>query len=142
MAHRLGPVRLLVVDDNVDAANSLAMMLRLEGHDVVTADNGLDALDIASQFRPQVVLLDLGMPKLNGYETAQRMRQHDWGREAALIALTGWGQPADRDRTLAAGFDAHLTKPVQGADILRTLDTLASGPRLRDRTERPSTGHS
>jgi CheY-like chemotaxis protein len=108
-ASRLGPVRLLVVDDNEDAASSLAMMLGLEGHDVVTADNGLDALDIGSQFRPEVVLLDLGMPTLNGYETAQRMRQQDWGRDAALVALTGWGQPADRDRTMAAGFDAHLT---------------------------------
>jgi signal transduction histidine kinase len=132
-AHQRGPARLLVVDDNVDAANSLAMMLRLEGHEVVTADNGVDALNIASQFRPEVVLLDLGMPKLNGYETAQRMRQHAWGQQAAIIALTGWGQPADRDRTLAAGFDAHLTKPVEGTELLRTVHALTAVPRPRDR---------
>ena len=142
LVERLGPVRVLVVDDNVDAANSLAMMLRLDGHDVVTADNGLDALDLGSEFQPQVVLLDLGMPKLNGYETAQRMRQHDWGQDAALVALTGWGQPADRDRTLAAGFNAHLTKPVEGAELRRTLDTLTQGSRPRSRADRPASEES
>jgi signal transduction histidine kinase len=124
-AMTLPPTRILVVDDNGDAAESMAMMLRLGGHEVLTAENGLEALRLAPAFQPQAVLLDLGMPKLNGYDTARRMREMPWGRDIALVALTGWGQPADRDRTLAAGFNAHLVKPVHHHTVVETLHGLA-----------------
>ena len=117
----LPPIRILVVDDNNDAAESMAMMLRMSGHEVLTAENGLEALRLAPAFQPQAVLLDLGMPKLNGYDTARRMRELPWGRDIAIVALTGWGQPADRDRTLAAGFNAHLVKPVHHHTLVETL---------------------
>jgi PAS domain S-box-containing protein len=120
--------RILVVDDNEDAATSLALLLRLMGHETRTANNGLDAIELADQFQPDVALLDIGMPKLNGYETARRMRQKTWGREMLLVALTGWGQEADRRRSSDAGFDSHLVKPVDVAEIERLL--AASHSRL------------
>ena len=97
------------------------MMLRIGGHEVATAKDGLEALGIAESFAPEVVLLDLGMPSLNGYETAIRMRAQPWGRSLPLIALTGWGQPKDRQQTAAAGFIAHLVKPVDHAELVHTL---------------------
>jgi CheY-like chemotaxis protein len=113
--------RILVVDDNRDSAESLALLLELSGHDVRTAGDGLEALEVAERFRPDVALLDLGMPRLNGYETARRIRQQPWGRSMVLIAQTGWGQEDDRRRTREAGFDAHLTKPVDTAALLELL---------------------
>ena len=112
------------------------MMLRLGGHEVLTAENGLEALRLAPAFQPQAVLLDIGMPKLNGYDTARRMREMPWGRDIAIVALTGWGQPADRDRTLAAGFNAHLVKPVHHHAIVETLHSIE-----RLRTD-PGTGRA
>ncbi|HEY7476245.1 MAG TPA: response regulator [Vicinamibacterales bacterium] len=117
----LAPRRILVVDDNVDAAETLAVMLKLQGHDVETAHDGLDALRLAPEFGPHVILLDLGMPNMNGYEAASRIRTQAWGRDIALVALTGWGQPKDRKRTIEAGFDAHLVKPVDQNTLLRTI---------------------
>ena len=113
--------RILVVDDNEDAAEALAQILRLSGHEVRTAHDGLEALDVAPAFLPQVVMLDLGMPNLNGYETAARIRAQPWGRAIPLVALTGWGQPSDRQRTVAAGFNAHLVKPVDRRDVLTAI---------------------
>jgi CheY-like chemotaxis protein len=113
--------RVLVVDDNVDAAETLALMLKLHGHHVQTAHDGQDALRVAPVFAPHIVLLDLGMPNLNGYETANQIRSQPWGRDMALVALTGWGQPKDRKRTIEAGFDAHLVKPVDQNTLLKTL---------------------
>jgi signal transduction histidine kinase len=118
--------RILVVDDNQDAAETLALMLKLQGHEVKTAHDGIEALSLAPAFAPHVILLDLGMPRLNGYETANRVRGQDWGREIALVAVTGWGQPRDRQRTVEAGFDAHLVKPVDEATLTRTLSEVAS----------------
>ena len=117
----LSPRRILVVDDNVDAAETLGLMLKLQGHQVQTAHDGLQALNAASVFLPHVILLDLGMPNLNGYETANRIRSQAWGRDIALVAVTGWGQPKDRERTVEAGFDAHLVKPVDRETLLKTL---------------------
>jgi len=117
----LSPRRILVVDDNVDAAETLSLMLKLQGHQVQTAHDGLQALNAASVFLPHVILLDLGMPNLNGYETANRIRSQAWGRDIALVAVTGWGQPKDRERTVEAGFDAHLVKPVDRETLLKTL---------------------
>jgi CheY-like chemotaxis protein len=100
------------VDDNLDAANSVAMLLRLWGHDVRLASAGPEALEIAPDYQPEVVVLDIGLPGLNGYEVARRLRQLPASRDALLIAVTGYGQLEDRQRSEGAGFDYHLTKPV------------------------------
>jgi CheY-like chemotaxis protein len=115
------PQRVLVVDDNEDAAATLAVLLGLMGHETRTASNGLRALEVAEVFQPNVTLLDIGMPKLNGYDTARRMRQESWGRDMLLVALSGWGQEADRAKSRSAGFDAHLVKPVDVVEILGLL---------------------
>jgi CheY-like chemotaxis protein/two-component sensor histidine kinase len=104
--------RILVVDDNVDSAESMAMMLELSGHDVAMAHDGLAAVELAKEFQPDVALLDLGMPKLDGYEAARSIRQQSWGQKMKLVALTGWGQQEDKRRSREAGFDAHLVKPI------------------------------
>ncbi len=108
-SHRL---KILVVDDNRDAAESLSMLLELKGHEVRRAYDGENALQLAEEFRPQMVLLDLGMPKMNGYEACRRIREQAWGAQMTLIAVTGWGQEDDRRKSTAAGFDGHLVKPV------------------------------
>ncbi len=120
----LKPSRILVVDDNADAADALAFMLRAAGHEVNTANDGMEALTISPTFRPDIVLLDLGMPNLNGYATAHRIREEPWGQNVLLVALTGWGQPKDRDRTSRAGFNAHLVKPVGVEELFGTLAQL------------------
>src|SRR6266849_3763550 len=105
------PRRFLVVDDNIDATDSQATLLRLLGHQVETAYSGAAALEKARAFRPEIVLLDLGMPGMDGFEAARQLRAMPEGREVLLVAQTGWGQEEDRRRTRAAGFDAHLAKP-------------------------------
>jgi PAS domain S-box-containing protein len=112
--------RILVVDDNRDAADSLGLLLRMMGNEVHTAHDGLEAVGAASAFRPDVILLDIGLPKLNGYEVARRIREQEGGSDVLLIALTGWGHDEDRRRSREAGFDRHLTKPVE----FRTLQKL------------------
>jgi signal transduction histidine kinase/ActR/RegA family two-component response regulator len=124
----VGPKRrILVVDDNRDAADSMAMMLQMMGHETHTAYDGLEALQTAAGFRPVVVLLDIGLPKINGYEVARHMREQPWGKGVALIALTGWGQEEDKRRALEAGFDHHLTKPVQAAALEKLLAIIYPG---------------
>jgi PAS domain S-box-containing protein len=113
--------RVLVVDDNRDSAISMAMMLRLLGNEVQTAHDGLEALRMAASFRPDVVLLDIGMPNMNGYDAARRIRAEPWGRSLVLVAVTGWGQDSDRIRSREAGFDHHLVKPVDLAELKRML---------------------
>jgi PAS domain S-box-containing protein len=105
-------LRIMVVDDYADAAESLAILLQMEGHEVRTAQCGLQAIELAQAFRPQVALLDIGLPGLNGYEVANRLRSLPETQEALLIALTGYGQSEDRNRSQVAGFDHHLLKPV------------------------------
>lgn len=104
--------RVLVVDDNVDSAEMLFELLTAKRHDVRTAHSGADALTIVRDFTPEVVLLDIGLPGMNGYDVARQIRQSDSGQQIFLVALTGFGQPADRERTAEAGFDAHVVKPV------------------------------
>lgn len=108
-------VRVLIADDNRDAAESLAVLLRLENHEVATAHDGTSALQILASLRPHVALLDIGMPHKNGYEVADHVRAQPWGRAMTLVALTGWGQANDRARALQAGFDEHWVKPVDPA---------------------------
>lgn len=113
--------RILVVDDNHDSATTLALLLNLMGHETCTGSDGVEALEVAARFRPDVALLDIGMPRLNGYETARKMRQTDYGRSLLLVALSGWGQEADRQKSSEAGFDVHLVKPVDVAEIQKLL---------------------
>jgi CheY-like chemotaxis protein/anti-sigma regulatory factor (Ser/Thr protein kinase) len=110
--------RILVTDDNRDAASILSKLLQLNGHDVETAHNGREAIERAEAWRPDVLLLDLGMPEMNGYDVCRSIRQTPWGRGIRIVALTGWGQDQDRRNTREAGFDDHLVKPVD----LRALD--------------------
>jgi signal transduction histidine kinase len=112
---------ILIADDNQDALESLALMLRLEGHEVHCASDGEEALALAGQRRPEIVVLDVGMPKLDGCEVARRIRAESWGRDAVLVALTGWGQEVDRRRSREAGFDMHLVNPVDPATICDML---------------------
>jgi CheY-like chemotaxis protein len=117
--------RILVADDNNDALESLATLLQLSGHEVYTASNGAVALESAEQHRPEVALLDIGMPKLDGYEVARRIRAQPWGQRITLVALTGWGQDSDRKRSQEAGFDSHLVKPL---DLDKLTELLAALP--------------
>ena len=112
--------RILVADDNEDARESLAALLALSGHEVFRAQDGSVALESAERHRPHVALLDIGMPYANGYEVARRIRGQPWGRDMVLVALTGWGQESDRRQSHEAGFDSHLTKPVD-PDVLDEL---------------------
>jgi PAS domain S-box-containing protein len=116
--------RILVVDDNRDAAQSLATLLTLRGNDVWVAFDGLEAIEKVTAFAPEIVMMDLGMPKLDGIETAKRLRSLPQGKDLKIIALTGWGQRADRLRTQAAGFDLHLVKPAEVHDLERVLREL------------------
>jgi PAS domain S-box-containing protein len=123
--------RVLVADDNADAATTLQAILELDGHEVHLAHDGQSALEAAARLRPQIAILDVGMPKLNGYEVARKIREADWGGGMRIVAVTGWGQEADRRRALEAGFDAHLTKPVDADELkgLLTMETKTSSER-------------
>ncbi len=109
--------RVLIADVNRDAADSLSMLLEPAGHEVRVAHLGRPALSLAQAFRPDVALLDIGMPDLSGYEVAKELRRKPWGQGIQLIALTGWGQEKDRQKALEAGFDHHLTKPIDPSQI-------------------------
>ena len=118
--------RILVVDDNGDAAESLAMMLEIMGNEVRTANDGLEGVETAASFRPDVILLDIGMPRLNGYDACRRIREQPWGKNVIIVALTGWGQDEDKRRSREAGFDGHLVKPVEPAALEKLLSELQS----------------
>ena len=123
-----GQRRILVADDNLDSADSLAMFLSMLGNDVRTASDGLQAVSVAAQFKPDVILLDIGMPRLNGYDACRRIRAQPWAVRPFIIALTGWGQTEDRRHSLEAGFDHHLVKPMDPAvleELLTRLQTQA-----------------
>ena len=121
------PRRVLIVDDNEDAANSLALILELGGHETASVYTAVAALQRAAAFRPEVVLLDIGLPGMDGYEVAQKMRELPGLRDIRLVAVTGYGRSDDRIRARDAGFDDHLTKPVEYAALERTL----AGSRAR-----------
>ena len=121
---RNGQRRILIVDDNADAANSLGRLLDLLGHETCVVHDGLSAIAKVHEFRPAIVLLDLGMPGMDGLETAERIRAQPLGPQVALVAVTGWGQDRDRERTRASGFVAHLTKPVNVDELERTIERI------------------
>jgi len=132
----IGPSRILVVDDHLDAVEALSMQLQVAGHDVRTANDGVEAMTIGETFQPQVVLLDLGMPRMDGYETARSMRRRPWGTRALIIAVTGWAQPYDRQKTSEAGFDAHLVKPVSEVELFQAIAT--GRPTKSENAESPA----
>jgi PAS domain S-box-containing protein len=113
--------QLLIVDDNLDAANSLAILTQLAGYVTHLAADGLAAIEMAELVRPEAIVMDLGMPRMSGFEAARWVRQQPWGKDTVLIAVTGWGQEDDRRRSREAGFDVHLTKPVDSAELLKHL---------------------
>jgi len=115
------PRRVLVVDDNADAAESLGMLLEVRGNDVRIAYDGLEALEAEGAFKPEIVLLDIGMPKMSGYEVARRIRAAR-GDAVMIVAITGWGQEDDRRRAREAGFDHHFTKPVDYEALLELIE--------------------
>jgi CheY-like chemotaxis protein len=118
--------RVLIADDNHDAAVSLSMLLQAMGHDTRVVHDGIEALEEAEIFRPDIVLLDIGMPRLDGYETARRLVARPWAAATQIVAVTGWGQEADRQRAKEAGFHRHLVKPVD-LDALRDVMSEACG---------------
>jgi PAS domain S-box-containing protein len=120
--------RILVADDNVDAADSLAMMLEIMGNEVRTANDGLQAVEAAAAFRPDMILLDIGMPRLNGYEACRAIREQPDGGRPVIVACTGWGQDEDRRRSREAGFNFHLVKPVDPTDLEALLAGLPANP--------------
>jgi CheY-like chemotaxis protein len=117
-----GGRRVLVVDDNRDAATSLSMLLKISGNETIIAHDGPSAVDAAESFRPEVVLLDIGLPRLNGYEVARAIRERPWGRDVLLVALTGWGQEDALRQSQDAGFDHHMVKPVNHAALKQLLN--------------------
>ncbi len=126
--------RILVVDDNHDSARSMARLLKLLGNDVRMAHDGIEAIEGAADFRPDVILMDVGMPRLNGYEATRRIREHPWGQAIIIIALTGWGQEGDRAQAREAGCNGHLVKPVDIRDLEKLLDELAAGRKTHKAT--------
>ena len=123
--------RILVADDNRDAAESMSTVLRLMGNEVRTVHDGLQAVEEAAAFRPDLVLLDIGMPRLNGYDAARRIRAERWGKSTLIVAMTGWGQDEDKRRASEAGFDRHFTKPVDPGDIEKLIAALRTSSPQR-----------
>ncbi|MCY7370056.1 MAG: response regulator, partial [Polaromonas sp.] len=124
----MGQHRVLVADDNQDAASTLSMLMEVMGHEVRTAHDGIEAVAMAEAFVPELILLDIGMPGIDGYEACRRIRKLPWGPQARIVAMTGWGQEDDRRRSHEAGFDQHLVKPADPAEIERLLISMR-GPQ-------------
>jgi CheY-like chemotaxis protein len=120
-----------VVDDNQDSAKSLALLLKVRGNLTRTAHDGLQALQAAQEYAPDVVLLDIGLPGMNGYDVCRAIREQAWGKNIIMIAVTGWGQPEDRAKSKEAGFNAHLVKPVMYEALATVLSTVHT-PECRE----------
>ena len=136
------PYRILIADDNPDAADSMAALLKIMGHEVGTAYDGEQAVAAAEAMRAEVAILDIGMPRLNGYEACRRIREQPWGRAMYVIALTGWGQEEDHRRTEDAGFDGHMVKPADPAALMRMLPTLSARKSAAAEDESDTPGRS
>jgi CheY-like chemotaxis protein len=126
-----GPLegRILVVDDLSDAATSLAMLCQMCGAEALVARDGIEALQVGASFQPHVVLMDITMPNMDGYEAARRLRAESWGKSVVLIALTGWGRKTDIEAASNAGFDGHLLKPVEAEALLGLIAELRANVR-------------
>jgi CheY-like chemotaxis protein len=122
-----GSLRILVADDNADAAETLSILLESFGHAVRTVHDGAAAVDAAAEFDAELVLLDIGMPRVNGYDACRRIREQAGGAGRTLVALTGWGQPQDQQRALEAGFDRHLVKPLDMAQLMQLIAARVEG---------------
>jgi CheY-like chemotaxis protein len=129
--------RFLVVDDNVDTATSLEILLSIHGHETRIAHDGMDALAAAERWHPDVALLDIGLPQLNGYEVCRRMRERPWGKKVVMVALTGWGQERDRQQSQDAGFDLHLVKPVTFSALMELLGAHVAAGGATERVRSP-----
>ncbi|HKS41023.1 MAG TPA: ATP-binding protein, partial [Blastocatellia bacterium] len=116
--------RIVVADDNEDSAYTMAMMLKIMGNDVRTAHDGFEAIEVAEAFRPELILLDIGMPRLNGYDACRQIREQSWGKDVVMVALTGWGQDEDKRLSREAGFDHHLVKPIEPEALEKLLAAL------------------
>lgn len=127
----LAPTTIVLVDDNVDAAQSLALLLQADGHRVQLAHDGMQALEVARGFQPRVVRLDIGLPRMDGYAVARALRGDAWLAAAVIVALSGYGHAEDRERSRDAGFDGHLLKPVETVALYRTVAQLSVGEPLR-----------
>ena len=123
---------ILVVDDNRDALESLARLLQLAGHETYSASDGYQALAMAGEKRPDLMMVDIGMPGMDGYEVARRIRSQAWGATMKVVAVTGWGQEADRRRSREAGFDSHWVKPLDAQKLTALLSTLSSQSAVAD----------
>ena len=121
--------RVLIVDDNRDSADSLAMLMQITNNEAYLAHDGVEAVEAIEKHRPEVVLLDIGLPKLDGHEVCRRVRKEPWGKDIVIIALTGWGQESDRQKSQEAGFDGHLVKPIDYDKLLDLLATLTAGSK-------------
>ena len=121
------PYRILVVDDNKDAAESLRLLLQILGGDVRTAHDGLEALELAERFRPHAIVLDIGLPKLDGYGAARQIRAQDWGKGMVLVAVSGWCRDEDRLKSVDAGFNGHFAKPVEAEQIRNMIQDFLDG---------------
>ncbi len=115
------PRRILVVDDDTDGVESLSLLLTMVGHETCTARDGLEAVDAAGKFEPHIVLLDLDLPKLNGFDVCRRIRNASWGKSMVIVAVTGWSDEEHRMQALGAGFDMHLVKPVSAETFMTVL---------------------
>ena len=125
------PRRIVIVDDNRDSADSLATLLQITGNQTYLAHDGIEAIEVIEKHRPEVVLLDIGLPKLNGHEVCRRVRKQPWGKDIVMIALTGWGQDEDRRKSEEAGFNGHLVKPVDYDKLLKLLSSLTNSADLK-----------
>jgi signal transduction histidine kinase len=123
--------RILIADDNREAAEAMGTLLAIRGHEVRIVHDGVEALAVAKRFTPDVLLLDLGMPRMDGFETARQIRRRPWGKRAIIVALTGWGQEQDRQRTAEASFDVHLVKPVTETELLRAMASARAVPAVQ-----------
>ena len=126
-----GQRRILIVDDNRDSADSLAMLMEITNNEAYLAHDGEEAVKAIERHRPEVVLLDIGLPKLDGHEVCRRVRQEPWGKDIVIIALTGWGQEDDRRKSQEAGFNGHLVKPIDYDKLLELLASLTDGSKTR-----------
>ena len=118
------PRRIMVVDDNTDSAMALALLIGTEGHEVQTANDGRAALELADAFKPELILLDISMPGLNGYEIARCLQERPWAVCLTLVAVSGWGEPEDKQRAVAAGFSCYLVKPVRSSEVMAVINGL------------------